>query len=86
MGTEGGLSQPYFSQFPIDGSRGLLFLWLQLGGTEQTVLEQGVSVQRRGYEVLLFPHFFTLPILELGGWMDERTDTTLGQPHTCWRG
>lgn len=51
-GRGGSPSQSYFSQFPIDGSRGLLFLQLQFGGTEQTLSKQGISVQRREHDAL----------------------------------
>lgn len=50
--TRGSPSQPFFSQFPIDGSRGLLFLQLQFGGTEQTLSKQGISIHRRGHHDL----------------------------------
>lgn len=52
-------SQPYFSQFPVDGSRGLLFLQSQSDGTEQTLSKQGVSVWRSGHSNF-WSHFHSL--------------------------
>lgn len=49
-GSGGSPSQPYFSQFPVDGSRGLLLLQLWSNGTEQTLSKQVISVQRRGHD------------------------------------
>lgn len=59
-GRGGSPSQPYFSQFPVDGSRGLLLLQLRSDGTEQTLSKQVISVQRRGHDTLqsLFQSLF----------------------------